>query len=205
MRKWTSRSAFCRAGSTACPRRQRRSQFACSARADRLAEAIDNVARIAPGLQRIRVHGDYQLDQVLVAGGQFVIIDFEGEPLRLLADRRAKFLALKDVAGMARSYSYAAYAALFDVASADEELAGRLDPIARWWQGEATTAFVRAYRETVDGAAFVPPDRTVFDTLLSAFLVEKATYELRYEIEPPAALAADPAEGDGGPSGWLEP
>jgi trehalose synthase-fused probable maltokinase len=147
-----------------------------------LAEAIAGVARIPPGVQRIRVHGDYQLDQVLVAGGQFVVIDFEGEPLRPLADRRAKFLAVKDVAGMARSYSYAAYAALFDVAGDDEDLAERLEPIARWWQAEATASFVRGYREAAGRAPFLPADPAAFDALLDAFLVEKATYELRYEF-----------------------
>jgi trehalose synthase-fused probable maltokinase len=149
----------------------------------RLAAAIGRVPAIAPGLQRIRLHGDYQLDQVLLADGDFAIIDFEGEPLRPVEDRRAKFLALKDVAGMARSYSYAAYAALFAVAGDDESLANRLDPVARWWEGEATAAFVRGYRETVAGAPFLPADQADFDTLLDAFLVEKAAYELRYEVD----------------------
>jgi trehalose synthase-fused probable maltokinase len=144
--------------------------------------AVDAVARVSPGLARIRVHGDYQLDQVLCAGGDFVIIDFEGEPLRPLTERRAKFLALKDVAGMARSYSYAAYAALFDVAGDDEGMADRLEPLARWWQRAATDAFVSGYREVAGCAPFVPASPRDFDTVLSAFLVEKATYELRYEI-----------------------
>ena len=147
-----------------------------------LETAVDAVARVSPGLARIRVHGDYQLDQVLVAGGEFVIIDFEGEPLRPLAERREKFLAVKDVAGMLRSFSYAAYAALFEVAGEDEAIADRLDPIARWWQEAACGSFVEGYRETAGRAVFVPTSRGDFDTLLSAFLVEKATYELRYEI-----------------------
>ena len=144
--------------------------------------AVDAVARVSPGLARIRVHGDYQLDQVLWAGGDFVIIDFEGEPLRPLAERRAKFLALKDVAGMARSYSYAAYAALFDVAADDEGMADCLEPLARWWQRAASDAFVSGYCEVAGRAPFVPASPRDFDTVLSAFLVEKATYELRYEI-----------------------
>ena len=148
----------------------------------RLTSAVDAVGRVTPGVQRIRVHGDYQLDQVLWARGDFVIIDFEGEPLRPVSERRAKFLALKDVAGMARSYSYAAYAALFDVAGDDDEMAERLDPMARWWQDTATGAFVSGYREAAGDAPFLPASSQDFDTLLAAFLVEKATYELRYEI-----------------------
>jgi maltose alpha-D-glucosyltransferase/alpha-amylase len=148
-----------------------------------LAGAIAGAARLAPGLQRIRVHGDYQLDQVLVAGSEFVIIDFEGEPLRPIAERRSKSLALKDVAGMARSFSYAAYAALFEVAGEDEAQAERLDPLARWWTREATAAFVQGYREVAAGAAFLPAHPAAFPRLLDAFVVEKAAYELRYEID----------------------
>jgi maltose alpha-D-glucosyltransferase/alpha-amylase len=149
---------------------------------DRLLAAVDAVAGLPPGVARIRVHGDYQLDQVLTAGGKLVIIDFEGEPLRPLAARRARFFALKDVAGMIRSYSYAAFAALFAVAGDDEQVAGSLDEVARWWQGAAAERFVAGYREAAGGAAFVPGDDAAFRTLLRAFVVEKATYELRYEI-----------------------
>ncbi len=147
-----------------------------------LRRAAGAVATAPPGLLRIRVHGDYQLDQVLLAHGRFVLIDFEGEPLRPIAERRGRFLAMKDVAGMVRSYSYAAYTALFEVAGDDERLAERLDPVARWWQAEAAAAFVAGYRGATHQTGFVPNEDAEFATLLSAFVVEKAAYELRYEI-----------------------
>lgn len=149
---------------------------------ERLLAAVDAVADLPPGVARIRVHGDYQLDQVLVAGGELMIIDFEGEPLRPLAARRARFFAMKDVAGMVRSLSYAAFAALFAVAGDDDEVAGALDEVARWWQGVAADRFLAGYREAAGRAAFVPVEEAAFRTLLRAFVVEKATYELRYEI-----------------------
>lgn len=152
------------------------------ARRERLLEAIGRVAHVVPGVARIRVHGDYQLDQVLEAGGEFVVIDFEGEPLRPLPERRGKFLAMKDVAGMARSYSYAAYAALFEAAGEDGRQVERLEPLARWWQAEAGQAFVDGYRERAGAAAFVPESDADWAALLEAFVVEKATYELRYEL-----------------------
>ena len=165
---------------------------------DRLLATVDRVADVAPGLLRIRVHGDYQLDQVLSAGGQFVIIDFEGEPLRPLAERRAKFLALKDVAGMLRSFSYAAYAALFEAAGGDRGTEARLDPLAREWQTNAGAAFVAGYRETAGGAGFLPADPADAGTLLQAFLVEKATYELRYELNHRPAWLRIPLRGIAG-------
>jgi trehalose synthase-fused probable maltokinase len=143
---------------------------------------VESISRVRPGLTRIRVHGDFQLDQVLVADGRFVLIDFEGEPLRPIAERRSKFLAVKDVAGMARSFSYAAYSALFDVAGTDMDVATRLEANARWWQASATSAFVAGYREATRGALFAPTSDSDFTTILSAFIVEKAAYELRYEL-----------------------
>lgn len=160
-----------------------------------LIAAVARVADVAPGLTRIRVHGDYQLDQVLVAGGEFVILDFEGEPLRPLAERRAKFLALKDVAGMLRSFSYAAYAALFQVAGEDGGVQERLDPLARRWAREAGRALVAGYRQAVGRAAFVPASDADFDSLLAAFVVEKATYELRYELSHRPAWLRIPLRG----------
>lgn len=166
----------------ALPPTTREAAAAVLARRGDLLAAIGRVASLTPGVRRIRVHGDFQLDQVLVAGTDLVIIDFEGEPLRPLAERSAKFLALKDVAGMVRSYSYAAYAGLFAACGDDEALAARLDPVARWWQAEAGRAFVEAYRTAVGPAPFVPAGDGEFRTLLEAFVVEKATYELRYEL-----------------------
>jgi len=134
---------------------------------------------------RIRCHGDYHLGQVLHTGKDFSIIDFEGEPARPLSERRIKRSPLRDVAGMLRSFHYAAYAALFrqtpgtGIREADF---ARLDPWANYWYLWVSAVFLKAYRETTSDAAFLPQSREEFAVLLNAYLLEKAVYELGYEL-----------------------
>ena len=128
---------------------------------------------------KIRCHGDYHLGQVLRVGDDYVIIDFEGEPMRTLAERRAKQSPLKDVAGMIRSYHNAAYAGLFDFSQGQPEKFARLRPWAELWYQWVSAAFLRTYRA---GFHFVPADTAAFAQLLDAFLVEKMFYELHYEL-----------------------
>ena len=158
--------------------------------------------RSAPPLEftvsKIRVHGDYHLGQVLWSEGDFFIIDFEGEPARPIAERRQKQSPLKDVAGMLRSYSYAAYAGLFAHTSSRLVEFARLEPWARIWQTWTIAAFLRAYTTAVDGALFVPAVPAQRDSLLRLFMLDKAFYELNYEVNnrlewiriPLAGLAA---------------
>ena len=108
--------------------------------------------------QRIRIHGDYHLGQVLRVKTDFVILDFEGEPARPLEYRRSKQCPLKDVAGMLRSFSYAAYASLINYSTRHSEDLTRLEPWAQLWERSAAAAFLRAYRETAQGAEFLPAD-----------------------------------------------
>src|SRR5205085_7134168 len=104
------------------------------------------------------------------------------EPLRPIDERRAKQSPLKDVAGMLRSYHYAAYAGLFAfVQECPGELA-RLEPWAEQWQRNVSAAFLRAYRQVCEGAPFLPPEPGAFTALLGAFLLDKAFYELVYEL-----------------------
>jgi maltose alpha-D-glucosyltransferase/alpha-amylase len=131
---------------------------------------------------RIRCHGDFHLGQVLRVDDDFFLLDFEGEPLRPLAERRAKHSPLKDVAGMVRSFSYAVYNGLLDASRENAELFVALEPWAQAWERWSAAAFVRAYIERADGAPFVPDGRDQFETLLRAFLLEKAFYELGYEL-----------------------
>jgi maltose alpha-D-glucosyltransferase/alpha-amylase len=133
-------------------------------------------------LQRIRVHGDYHLGQVLQVKTDYVILDFEGEPARSLADRRAKQSPLKDVAGMLRSLSYAAYAALMNYTARRPEDLQSLQPWARIWERSTGAEFLRAYRVAARGAAFLPCDPSTFRQLLATFLLDKALYELSYEL-----------------------
>ena len=100
---------------------------------------------------RTRIHGDYHLGQVLRSKGDFVILDFEGEPARSLAERRTKQSPLKDVAGMLRSFSYAAFSALMKYSSRRPEDFHRLEPWAHLWEQSVASAFLRAYCEFARG------------------------------------------------------
>ena len=141
-------------------------------------DALLDVSR--PG-RRIRCHGDYHLGQTLVADGDVFILDFEGEPARPLADRREKSSALRDVAGMLRSFSYAA------------QTANRGSD----WEQRAAAAFLDGYRQATSAAGFLPTAGGDFDSILAAFVLDKALYELGYELNnrpdrvglPLAALA----------------
>ncbi|HWI11580.1 MAG TPA: putative maltokinase, partial [Burkholderiaceae bacterium] len=129
---------------------------------------------------KIRYHGDYHLGQVLVTRNDFVIIDFEGEPARSFEERRAKGSALRDVAGMLRSFNYALWSALRRVAHSGDEL-DRLAPHAQAWEQQTRTAFLAGYRRAVQGtplAGAIEPG----SGLLGLFELEKALYELRYEL-----------------------
>jgi trehalose synthase-fused probable maltokinase len=130
---------------------------------------------------RTRVHGDYHLGQILYTGSDFVIIDFEGEPIRSLPERRLKHSPLKDVAGMLRSFHYAAYAALFSRAGAEGAKAA-LEPWAAAWHGWVSAGFLAAYLEVASQGGFLPPARADLEVLLDAYLLEKAVYELIYEL-----------------------
>ncbi len=132
--------------------------------------------------QRIRIHGDYHLGQVLRVKTDFVILDFEGEPARSLEYRRSKQCALKDVAGMLRSFSYAAYGTLINYTARHPEDLARLEPWARLWEQFVAAEFLRAYRDTANGAAFLPSSTADFRKLLDVFLLEKALYEILYEL-----------------------
>jgi maltose alpha-D-glucosyltransferase/alpha-amylase len=145
--------------------------------------------------QRIRIHGDYHLGQVLRVKTDFVILDFEGEPARLLEYRRSKQCPLKDVAGMLRSFSYAAYASLINYSTRHSQDLTRLEPWAQLWERSAAAAFLRAYRETAQGAEFLPADTSDFHKLLDLFLLDKALYEVRYELNARPAWVRIPLMG----------
>src|SRR5437588_321441 len=112
----------------------------------------------APRAVKTRVHGDYHLGQVLWVDNDFVILDFEGEPTRTVDERRARQSPLKDVAGMLRSFDYAAFAGLFAFTHDRPDDFPRLEPWARLWQQWTSAAFLRAYRSTAAGAPCLPED-----------------------------------------------
>jgi maltose alpha-D-glucosyltransferase/alpha-amylase len=131
--------------------------------------------------RRIRAHGDYHLGQVLFTGGDFVIVDFEGEPARPLSERRLKRWTTRDVASMLRSFTYAAEEA--EVEFGEE------------WAASASEAFLSAYWEAAGDASFVPPTQEERDQLLDTMLIEKALYELSYELNNRPAWVRIPLRG----------
>lgn len=133
-------------------------------------------AGVLLGTLQTRVHGDYHLGQVLRTGDDFVIIDFEGEPSRPMSERRQKSSPLKDVAGMLRSLDYAVATAI--------ERGGNARELRRW-RGEAERAFLDGYLDVVnrESQALVPTDPGAFAQALDLFMVEKALYEVRYELD----------------------
>ncbi|MBN1141835.1 MAG: maltose alpha-D-glucosyltransferase [Deltaproteobacteria bacterium] len=130
----------------------------------------------------IRCHGDFHLGQVLHSGKDFIVIDFEGEPSRTLGERRAKRSPLTDVASMIRSFSYAAHSALLQHASIRREDIAVLEPWAEVWYQCVSAVFLKSYLETAGQAPFVPQDGEELRIFLEAFLLEKAIYELGYEL-----------------------
>jgi maltose alpha-D-glucosyltransferase / alpha-amylase len=146
-----------------------------------LLDRIRSAARPEFVASKIRVHGDYHLGQVLWCEEDFVILDFEGEPARPIEERRLKQSPLKDVAGMVRSFSYAAYAGLF-VHTKPRGDFEQVEPWARIWHLTAASAFLRAYFTAADGALFIPGAESQRDALLELFVLEKALYELDYEL-----------------------
>jgi len=145
---------------------------------------------------RIRCHGDYHLGQVLCTGRDFAIIDFEGEPARSLSVRRMKRSPLRDVAGMLRSFHYAAYAALLgQISHLRPEDYPVLEPWAQFWYAWVATTFLRAYLDVAAQERFLPPNPEHLRILLTALLLDKAFYELGYELNSRPDWVRIPLQG----------
>ena len=132
---------------------------------------------------KTRYHGDYHLGQVLISQHDFVIVDFEGEPSRPLDERRAKHSPLRDVAGMLRSFGYAAAVAPQQGIAANLPDRARLAAPLAQWRAQAAEAFLAGYREAIAGTSSYPANVAVATRLINAFTLEKALYELRYELD----------------------
>jgi maltose alpha-D-glucosyltransferase/alpha-amylase len=144
---------------------------------------------------KIRIHGDYHLGQVLYTGKDFMVLDFEGEPARPLGERRLKRSALIDVAGMLRSFHYAAHYRLLEsrtIRPHDREI---LEGYADLWSARAGQVFLGAYLDRARDAVFVPKDRAALQALLRSYLTLKAMYELRYELNNRPKWVAIPLRG----------
>ncbi len=148
--------------------------------------------------ERIRCHGDLHLGQVLRTGADFVIVDFEGEPARSLAERRLKRSPLRDVAGMLRSYDYARHAAAR--AALERGVVGhaKSSAIESWtafWRAWVSSAFLRAYLHPLEGSTLLPRTRADLQLLLHLLLLEKSVYELGYELNSRPEWVSIPMRG----------
>ncbi|PYK66246.1 MAG: hypothetical protein DME50_06220 [Verrucomicrobia bacterium] len=131
---------------------------------------------------KIRIHGDYHLGQVLYTGKDFIITDFEGEPARALSERKLKRSALRDVAGMMRSFQYAAYSALWQPAMRKEDVPF-LETWANLWYRQISSVFLQSYSKTTAGTIFIPQ------------LLDKAVYEIGYELNNRPTWVVIPIRG----------
>jgi maltose alpha-D-glucosyltransferase/alpha-amylase len=162
------------------------------ARQEQLLARIEGSAAEPQG-QKIRIHGDYHLGQVLVNRNDFVIVDFEGEPGHTVEERRAKQSPLRDVAGMLRSFSYVEHSALRSVAH-DEVEYSKLAPLVHHWALQVREAFLAAYDEEARRSR-LHASLTPGLGLLGLFELEKALYELRYELNNRPTWAGIPLQG----------
>ncbi len=147
---------------------------------------------------RTRIHGDYHLGQVLRSKGDFVILDFEGEPARSLAERRTKQSPLKDVAGMLRSFSYAAFSALMKYTTRRPEDYQRLAPWAHLWEQSVSSAFLHAYCEFARGCRGGANGTRTLPAVAGGLCHRQSVLRIGLRVEQSAELGIDSADGDSG-------
>jgi maltose alpha-D-glucosyltransferase/alpha-amylase len=144
---------------------------------------LDDFARGPAAGLRTRIHGDFHLGQILIVQDDVIIVDFEGEPSRPAEQRRLKSSPLRDVAGMLRSFAYAAETAARDFGSRFNEAKPRAEEAVRDWRRLAETAFLDAYAMAARDSAIWIEDEAVRTRLLRLFLLAKALYEIGYEAD----------------------
>ena len=145
-------------------------------------------------MSRLRVHGDYHLGQVLFTGKDFTIVDLEGEPSRSLSERRYKRSPLRDLAGMIRSFEYAAAYSVRHGPMRNEDVPALL-PWAGLWQRWASASFLRGYFDAAGDAPYLPKGQDAFAAMLDFYLLDKSIYELRYELNNRPEWVGIPLEG----------
>ena len=167
---------------------------------DQIIERLRRLSSTRVEAFRIRCHGDYHLGQVLWTGRDFVVIDFEGEPSRSLGWRRLKRPAAFDLAGMVRSLHYAGQAAALRVnlefgASSESGQRGRLADWLAIWHRDISAQFLNSYLELAQASPFLPSSQEDLECLLDFFRLEKAMYELGYEVNTRPTWVDVPAHG----------
>lgn len=145
-------------------------------------EQFDPIRQEKIDTVKIRIHGDYHLGQVLYTGNDFVILDFEGEPARSLSERKIKRSVYRDLAGMLRSFDYAAFNVLMQNQSIRPEDRKALEPWAELWSYYVGQHFIDVYTQNTEGAGLIPKEARQRELLLRSYLMNKAIYELNYEL-----------------------
>lgn len=145
--------------------------------------------------ERIRLHGDYHLGQILVTDQDFYILDFEGEPESTIRDRKVKQPPLKDVAGLFRSFHYAIYATLFNNSEEYPQTQDELFEAAEVLYGYLTSVFLEEYTEVIQNANLNIGYNQERVYILKYCLLEKAVYEIGYELNSRPRWALIPLKG----------
>ncbi len=166
-------------------------------RESEIAARFNSALREPIRAMRTRIHGDYHLGQVLRTENDFVIIDFEGEPARTIEERRVKRSPLQDVAGMLRSFHYAAFAPLLGEDRVAGDDVARMSAWAEVWNSMVAERYLAKYFATAKDAAYLPATQAEIQTVLELHLLEKAIYELGYELNNRPAWVGIPLQGIG--------
>ena len=149
----------------------------------------------AGGAFKTRYHGDLHLGQVLVVADDFFIVDFEGQPAQALEQRRRKSSPLRDIAGMLRSINYAAVASVAGLTMDRAENVSALEPLAQDWERRSAAAFLSGYQATIGDCPSYPKDAATARRLIDLFTLEKAFYEISYELANRPSWVRIPLEG----------
>ncbi|MHB8735380.1 MAG: maltokinase N-terminal cap-like domain-containing protein, partial [Terriglobales bacterium] len=173
------------AAAAGLPAAMRPNALAVAVRLEGELPGLEALSTLVRAVEKIRIHGDFHLGQVLKTADDWVIFDFEGEPVRPLSFRRSRFCALRDVAGMLRSFSYATHVA--GRAAKPTHPAGASAAWLRAWEQSARDAFWNAYQteagnDNAKTANLLPSQAGERAAVLACFELEKAIYELRYEL-----------------------
>ncbi|KJR42025.1 alpha-amylase [Candidatus Magnetoovum chiemensis] len=162
---------------------------------DEIAEYFKKLLNKQINTVKIRIHGDLHLGQALYTGNDFLIIDFEGEPARSLSERKLKRSPLRDTAGMMRSFHYAAHTELIHQKTIHPEKADFLELWANLWYKHISNLFLTSYIKRLGKTNIIPKDQDDFYLLLNSFLLEKAIYELGYELNNRPQWLSIPIKG----------
>lgn len=165
------------------------------AEGERLVNRFHDLAAMKSRATRIRCHGDYHLGQVLRRGTDWILLDFEGEPLRTMAERQEKHSPMKDVAGMLRSFAYASMNILFAKEDAPPEEIAFLTRRLQAWEEWVRAAFLHGYFENAAGSSFLPTKEKHLELLLYSFVLDKTFYETEYELNNRPDWLRIPLEG----------